>query len=137
MSGFDNKWLMDYLKKIGKVDPKNSKIANVNDQKVDKKGPKMNKTEARYESYVLRPGVFQGEIVAYWFEGVKFRLARKTFYTPDFFVQYPDHFECVEIKGGFVREDSILKFKVAREMWPCYKWVMMQYKGGEWREIIK
>ena len=47
-----------------------------------KKGER-NKTEARYEQ-LLETRKRAGEIIGYWFEGVTFRLADNTRYTPDF-----------------------------------------------------
>lgn len=138
MGGFDENWLKNYMRRMGKVGVKNTKIANVNEQtcsKMNKNGLKMNKTEARYENHVLRPALFAHEIKAYWFESFKLRLADRTWYTPDFVVQRNDKIEIVEIKGGFIRDDSMVKYKVAKEMYPCFTWKMMQYKSGEWRKI--
>ena len=45
----------------------------------------MNKTESAYAEY-LEQQKRQGLILWYRFEGVKLRLADKTFYTPDFAV---------------------------------------------------
>src|ERR1700761_467331 len=45
----------------------------------------MNQTEARYAAH-LDARKALGEIAWYRFEGIKFRLAESTFYTPDFAV---------------------------------------------------
>ena len=46
----------------------------------------MNKTELAYSNYLeLLKRV--GEVIDYKFESIKFRLADKTFYTPDFLVK--------------------------------------------------
>ena len=59
-----------------------------------------------------------GEIVWYRFEGMKFRLADNTFYTPDFSVMRSDGLlEMHEVKGYWM-EDAKVKIKVAAEMYP-------------------
>jgi len=72
-----------------------------------------------------------GEILDYRFEGVKLRLADYTFYTPDFFITYRDHFEVMEVKG-FWRDDARVKIKVAAAMYPFFKFVAVQWKKRQW-----
>jgi hypothetical protein len=90
----------------------------------------MNKTEAAYEREldVLKKA---GEVLDYRFEGVKLRLADNTFYTPDFFVTYPDRFEVHEVKG-FWRDDARVKIKIAAEMYPFFKFRAVQLKKRQW-----
>jgi len=88
----------------------------------------MNKTEKRF-SLLLDAAIQAEEIERYEFERIKFRLAKNTYLTPDFYVVYPNHIEIIEIKGGFIREDAIIKFKVAAEMFPEYKWKLIQQKN--------
>lgn len=78
----------------------------------------MNKLEARYAQHLeLLKRV--GEILFYKFEGVKFRLADNTFYTPDFAVLGSDMlFELREVKGGIWEEDARCKIKVAASLYP-------------------
>lgn len=88
----------------------------------------MNKTEARYAAY-LDEKVRVGEYLFYRFEAVKFRLADRTFYTPDFYVMRPDgEIEIHEIKGGFITEDALIKFKIAAEQFAEFRWLMIQQK---------
>lgn len=100
---------------------------------------RMNKTEKRYCKEILNPSKYTGDLVEWLFEPVKFRLAKKTFYTPDFLViasaGYP-RIQFHEVKGGFVRDDAIVKFKVAREMFPWFSWRMVMYKNGAWRGVL-
>lgn len=78
---------------------------------------RMNKTEAEYEK-CLAMWKGAGIILWYRFEGVKFRLADNTFYTPDFAVLRPDgQLEMHEVKG-FWRDDARVKIKVAAEQYP-------------------
>ena len=41
----------------------------------------------------------------------------------------------IEIKGGYIRDDSIVKFKTACEQYPFIKFKMVQYKNKEWKII--
>jgi len=77
----------------------------------------MNKTESEYAQMLeLKKKV--GEVAWYAFEGVKLRLADKTFYTPDFAVMLSDgQMEMHEVKG-FWQDDARVKIKVAAEMYP-------------------
>ena len=94
----------------------------------------MNRLEAQY-SHELMAMKAAGIILDYKFEAIKLKLADSTFYTPDFFVVYPDHFEFVETKG-FLQDDAGVKFKVAREQYPFFVFKMLQYKTGKWAEIL-
>ncbi|MXO67773.1 DUF1064 domain-containing protein [Altererythrobacter marinus] len=77
----------------------------------------MNKTEAEYARELeLRKSA--GEIAWYRFEGLKLRLADKTFYTPDFAVMLSTgELECHEVKG-FWQDDARVKIKVAADQYP-------------------
>ena len=90
----------------------------------------MNNTEAAYEQELsLRRKV--GEIAWYRFEGLKFRLADNTFYTPDFAVMLKDGtLEAHEVKG-FWQDDARVKIKVAAEMYPI-RFIAVTKKHGLW-----
>lgn len=77
----------------------------------------MNKTEEAYAAYLdrLRSA---GDVLWFRFEGLKFRLADNTFYTPDFAVMRADgQLEAHEVKG-FWTDDARVKIKVAAEQYP-------------------
>ena len=79
-----------------------------------------NKLEAAYE---MRLQYMQqaGEILWYRFEGMKFRLADNTFYTPDFNILLPDGaMEMHDTKGSkaIFSDDAKVKIKVAAAMYP-------------------
>lgn len=95
----------------------------------------MNKTEAAYGS-TLEERKASGELSWYAFEGIKLRLADKTFYTPDFFVMSSDGtLECHEVKG-FWEDDARVKIKVAAEKFP-FKFIAIMRKRGIWEiEVI-
>jgi len=90
----------------------------------------MNKTEAAYGKRLeLLKGA--GEVLWYRFEGMKFRLADKTFYTPDFAVMLADGtMEIHEVKG-FWTDDARVKIKVAAEMYPM-RFLAIKKKAGGW-----
>ncbi len=95
----------------------------------------MNKTEAAYQVHlsILRSA---GEVEWFSFEAMKFRLADKTFYTPDFIVMLPTgELQAHEVKG-FWEDDARVKIKVAAETFPL-KFVAVQVQakkdGGGWK----
>ena len=81
----------------------------------------MNRLEARYAEH-LETRRIAGQIAAYWYESMKFRLADKTWYTPDFMVMLADgELQLHETKGGFVREDAIIKLKITSATYWCFR----------------
>lgn len=95
----------------------------------------MNKVEAAYAKH-LEERRYVGTVLWYAFEAIKFRLADKTFFTPDFLVMLSDDtLEIHEVKGSkriketgetkpWVEEDAAIKIKVAAEQFP-FKFRMM------------
>ena len=84
----------------------------------------MNKQQYRQHLEILKQA---GEIIGYRFEAIKFRLADKTFYTPDFMVTLSDRIEFHETKG-FMRDDAAVKIKVVAEMFPEFVFYLCTYK---------
>lgn len=80
--------------------------------------------------------VLSGEIASYIYEGVKFRLADRTWYTPDFFVILADGTIEIHEAKGFMEEDANVKIKVAAEMFPWFDWILIKKRtkkeGGGW-----
>jgi len=94
----------------------------------------MNKTEAAYGEH-LEEMRRTGLIVWYKFEGMKFRLADNTFYTPDFAVMLDNgQIELHEIKG-FWQDDARVKIKIAADLYP-FRFIAIKAKskkeGGGW-----
>ncbi len=97
----------------------------------------MNKTEAAYAAHLelLRRA---GEIVWFKFEGMKFRIADNSFFTPDFAVMRADGaLEAHDVKGAWhlFQDDAKVKIKVAADMYPLrFIAVVRQSKreGGGW-----
>jgi hypothetical protein len=95
----------------------------------------MNKTEQAYAA-TLELRRTAGEIVWFKFEGIKFRLADNTFYTPDFAVMLAGGaLEVHEVKG-FWQDDARAKIKIAADMYPL-RFVAVQAlpkkAGGGWQ----
>jgi hypothetical protein len=95
----------------------------------------MNKTEAAYAA-TLEQRKQAGEVVWFKFEGLKFRLADNTFYTPDFAVMLADgSLEAHEVKG-FWQDDARAKIKIAADLYPL-RFVAVQAlpkkDGGGWK----
>lgn len=77
----------------------------------------MNLTEKAYAA-ALEQRRIAGEVLWYKFEGIKFRLADNTFYTPDFVVMLAcGLIQCHEVKGKW-EDDAKVKVKVAASIYP-------------------
>lgn len=89
----------------------------------------MNKTEASYSQHLeLRKR--DGDVLWYKFEGVKLRLADKTFLTPDFAVMTRDGvIELHDVKG-FMMDDANVKIKVAADQYPFRFYIIRKSKVG-------
>jgi hypothetical protein len=93
----------------------------------------MNKSESEY-SRVLELRKCNGEIAWFAFEGLTFRLADNTRYTPDFAVMLNSgELELHEVKG-FWTDDAKVKIKVAAELFPM-RFIAVRKTRGSW-EII-
>ncbi len=102
------------------------------------KAGRMNKTETAYAQH-LALLKHAGEIQWYRFEGIKLRLADKTFLTVDFSVLNKDGLlEMQDVKGSkaIYTDDARVKMKVAAETYPfVFKVVYPKPKrlGGGWQ----
>lgn len=91
----------------------------------------MNKTEARFARGLSHMKTSR-TILDWEFEPVKFRLADRTYLTPDFRIVLPSWQTIfAEIKGGFIRDDAIVKAKVVAENHP-YAFFLAVYKDQRW-----
>lgn len=97
---------------------------------------RMNKTEQKY-SWILE-GLKRTGIVRRWeFQGIRLKLADGAWYRPDFLLwKCDDTMECIETKGGFIREAALVRYKVARGQYPIFRFRMLQYKEKTWSEIL-
>ena len=93
---------------------------------------KMNKTEARFETDVLRLSQLAGELVWYRYEPLKFRLGANLHYTPDFVgVDNTGQVIVWEVKG-FWRDDARVKIKAAATAFPWIRFRAVQLKKKAW-----
>jgi len=91
----------------------------------------MNTLEREYADY-LDMQVRLGEVVRWWFECVKIRIAERCWLTPDFLIEFPNgKFELHDSKG-FVREDAKIKAKVVADKYPFPVFFVEKCKGGGW-----
>jgi hypothetical protein len=90
-----------------------------------------NKLEAkfgRYLDYIKQ----RGDIKDYRFESVKFRLAKRTWFTPDYYAIRSDDAHLVfEVKGHW-EDDARVKIKVAAEMYPHLRWAAVRWVDSGW-----
>lgn len=90
----------------------------------------MNKTEAAYSRH-LEARKFAREILWFAFEPIKIKLAKATFYTPDFLVMRADGtLEVHETKGHW-EDDARVKIKVAAELFPA-QFIGVRLIKGAW-----
>ena len=91
---------------------------------------KLNKTEQEFADRLNNLSEIQ-----YWqFESLTFKLGHRCTYTPDFVAVTQDEIRIYEVKGGFIREDAIVKFKAAADKFPQFRWILAQKKRGQWTE---
>lgn len=92
----------------------------------------MNKTEAAYSKHldVLKAA---GDVLWWAFEGVKLKLADKTYYTPDFMVIRAAgcEVEFHDVKGWRSEDDARVKIKVASRLFP-FRFAEVRSDKREW-----
>lgn len=94
---------------------------------------KLNRDEQRYAD-TLNQRKQSGDITNWMYEPIKFVLAPRTTYTPDFLIITRDGIEFVEVKG-FLRDDAAVKFKVAAKLHSWARWLMIRWRKGRWETI--
>jgi hypothetical protein len=95
---------------------------------------RMNQTETLYSRRLDRQKL-AGEILAWRFEALTFRLAYRCHYTPDFLVVTQTEIQIHEVKGGYVREDGLIKWKMAAEAHPEFRFFLCKYVQGHWKIV--
>jgi hypothetical protein len=100
-----------------------------------RKGHQPNKTESAFFQ-LLEARRRRGEFQSVTFEGAKLRLGENCFYAPDFMaVDNTGLVTFFETKGAHTWEDSIIKFKAAKEIHSWAMFELWQRKAGEWRQL--
>lgn len=92
---------------------------------------RMNKTEMRYAE-LLETQRRAGKILFWRYESVKFRLADRTWYTPDFYIMRPDGTIEIHETKGYWEDDARVKIKTTAEQFPEFSFVAVQWKKDEW-----
>ena len=103
----------------------------------DASRPYRSKLEAAYAQY-LDALVHAGEIAAFWFEPVSFRLpGSKNRYCPDFLTLCGLGLTFIEVKGWSQSYDrSIVKLKTAAGLTPWARFQLVKRIKGEWEHKI-
>lgn len=96
----------------------------------------MNQTEKAHAEN-LDKRILAGEVSAYWFEQVTFKIAEDCRYTPDFMVMLASgEIEIHETKGHW-EDDALVKIKVAAALLPfqfiAYR-KLPKKEGGGWEQ---
>lgn len=95
------------------------------------KSGQMNKLEGAYAEH-LKALQRAGEVNWWRFEGIKLRLADKTFFNVDFAVMLSNgELQMHEVKG-FMMDDANVKLKVAADLYPFRFMLVRKAKGGQW-----
>jgi hypothetical protein len=91
----------------------------------------MNKLEKRYADHLdfLKRG---GEITAWWYECVRFRIGAGAQYKPDFIVLLPDGKIEVHETKGFRREAAMVRIKAAAERYAPIPFFLVRVLQGRW-----
>lgn len=93
----------------------------------------LNKTERTYLQ-ILQARFPNGYVQAHT---IKLQLAEKCWYTPDFSYVLPSGaLVFVETKGGFERDDAIVKLKTAARQFPQFTFIKAKYLKGKWTETV-
>lgn len=96
----------------------------------------MNRTETEFSEQIeARKQI--GEVAWWAYEAVTLKLGHDCRYTPDFcIVNVQGWIEFVEVKGPFVRDDSMVKLRVAARTFPWARFKLAQKSskkdGGGW-----
>ena len=85
----------------------------------------MNRLEERYSEY-LRTLFVTGIVEGYEFEPIKFRLAQRCFYTPDFMIIHKDHISFIDVKGH-IEDDSLVKLKTVATKYPWFEFGLVTF----------
>ena len=90
-----------------------------------------NKTEQAFGLRLLSQKQ-RGEILWYAYEPFKLRLAKTTFYTPDFAAVWEDGAILIYEVKGFWRDDARVKIKVAARLFPFFQFFAVTKDNALW-----
>ena len=133
ISGAQGATVRDYEREPKRRPPKRKKNKVKQKPKPAHTPGKMNKTEQEFAHKLSAM-----EDVLYWqFEALTFKLGHNCRYTPDFIAVTQDEIRVYEVKGPYIREDAMVKFKAAADKFPQFRWIMAQKKRGQWAEALR
>jgi hypothetical protein len=134
MSAFNPspEWVQSYMSRFQKGNIPQVEGPILNPAPLPTEDRYRNKWEREYAGR-LDQRKYLKEIRDYQYENVGFRLADKCFFYPDFFIAMSTHFEVHDVKG-FMRDDALVKLKIAKDMYPWFRWVIVKKVKGEWEE---
>ena len=102
------------------------------------------KLEADYATYLNGLKLAPYDIRDWVYHPWTFRLPGGVTYTPDFLVIHSETFvgqwclEIIEVKGSRKMKgarDSITRFRIARGLFPCFHFKLIDRYRGQWRQI--
>jgi hypothetical protein len=85
-----------------------------------------NGLEKRYAAFLEQRRIC-GEILTWKFEAIKLKLAKATFYNPDFLLVMPDRLIELHETKAWMEDDAAVKIKVAAAMFPEFKIVLVKW----------
>ncbi|WP_422928636.1 hypothetical protein [Singulisphaera sp. PoT] len=106
-----------------------ARAKNPRTKAVDHEG--MNRTERAYADHLAALKLC-GEIRDWSFEPFKFRIAGKTFLTPDFLVSMPNWSVQIHDVKGHLEDDAAVKIKAVADRHPWFKFWLVFREGAGW-----
>lgn len=91
----------------------------------------MNKLEAAYAA-TLEAERHSGRVLSWKYEPFGLRLARKTFYHPDFLVVLADGATEIHETKGHMQDDAAVKLKTAARLFPFWCFRLVKRQAGAW-----
>jgi hypothetical protein len=75
--------------------------------------------------------------IEWWaYECINLRLADNTYYRPDFLVVTENEIQIHEVKGR-MRNEGLVKFKIAMNCYPFFRFKMVKKINGTWSQIYE
>jgi hypothetical protein len=110
---------------------------------VIKRGNVPNKTESEF-GLMLEAQYRAGEFLTPpKFEAIKLKVGERCYYCPDWMITRAAFGERTrpvvmffEVKGAHTWEDSVVKFKAAKEQYPFFEFELHRKKQGSWTRIL-
>lgn len=93
---------------------------------------RMNRLETSYAA-LLDNRKHKGEILAWWFEAVAFRVGERCFWHPDFLVMLADGTLEIHDTKGFTKDDATVKARAVAAKFPMTVYHVTYTKKGGWK----